>query len=491
MSLLIKNIQLIDGTGKSAAKTDVLVKNERIASIGNLSKYKARETIDGRGAYLAPGFIDINTTADRYLNLFSDPSQKSFLLQGVTTIIGGLCGISLAPLLYGSLRVIRERTGIKKINVNWHTFGEFMKVLSKKASGINFGTFIGERTIRHDIAGDSQRELTPNEFRVFKLILERALKEGAFGLSLGQDYSSSKISYEQIREAVRMTAKLKSVCGVHLPDYKQDVLSSVNEVVNLAKDSGARTLISHLEPIKGFEENYIKSVKLIESNTARADVYFDIHPNDLSTVPILELLPAWIKESGRVYDILKQLENPEIREKVIEELPKFKGEDIIILSAPGHGYLAHKSIKTFSHNRNLKMTQGLLVLIEITEARAIVSYRNINSKEARRSILSDRAIIASASASFLGTEESVFTQFLKLSEKEKILPLETAIYKITGLPAQVLGLKDRGVVRAGYFADLTLFRDGEIREVILNGKRVVKDGEYQNILAGKILKHKP
>ena len=104
--------------------------------------------------------------------------------------------------------------------------------------------------------------------------------------------------------------------------------------------------------------------------------------------------------------------------------------------------------------------------------------------------MSDRAIIASASASFPGTEESIFAQFLKLAEKEKILSLETAIYKITGLPAQVLGLKDRGLVRAGYFADLAIFRDAEVRDVVLNGKIVMRDGEYQNILAGKILKHK-
>ena len=488
MSLLIKNIQLIDGTGKSAAKSDLLVKNNKISAIGDLAKYRARETIDGRGAYLAPGFIDINTTADRYLNIFSDPSQKNFLLHGVTTIVGGHCGTSLAPLLYGSLKAIRERTGIGKINVNWHTFGEFMKVMVKKASGINFGTFIGERTIRDDIAGNSQRELTPNEFKVFKLILERALKEGAFGLSVGPDWPRSKISYEQIREAAQMTAKLKSLCALHLPDYKEEVLSSVNEVVNLSKDSGARTLISHLEPLKGFEESYVKSIKFIESNTARADVYFDIHPNDLSTISVLELFPTWSRNGKTTEEILRQLENPEICLKIIEELPKFKGEDIIILSAPGHEYLSRKSIKTFSHNRNLKMTQGLLVLTKITEARAILSYRNINSGEALRAILSDRAIIASASASFPGTEESVFAQFLKLADKEKILPLETAIYKITGLPAQVLGLKDRGVVRAGYFADLAIFRDAEVRDVILNGKIVVKDGEYQNILAGKMLR---
>jgi len=103
VTILIKNIQLLDGSGRPPVKADVLVKNDKISAIGNFPKYRADEIIDGLGAYLAPGFVDINTDSDHYLTLFSNPSQKDFLLQGVTTIIGGQCGASLAPLIYGSL----------------------------------------------------------------------------------------------------------------------------------------------------------------------------------------------------------------------------------------------------------------------------------------------------------------------------------------------------------------------------------------------------
>ncbi|MEK7495899.1 MAG: D-aminoacylase, partial [Patescibacteria group bacterium] len=103
MTILIKNIQLIDGSGRPAFKADVLVKKEKIHAIGNFSRYRANEIIDGMGAYLSPGFIDIDTESDHNLTLFSEPSQKDFLLQGITAIIGGQGGSSLAPLIYGSL----------------------------------------------------------------------------------------------------------------------------------------------------------------------------------------------------------------------------------------------------------------------------------------------------------------------------------------------------------------------------------------------------
>ena len=131
MTILIKNILLIDGANRPAVKADVLVKNERIAAMGYFPGYKATEIIDGMGAYLAPGFIDINASSDLYLTLFSNPSQKDFLFQGITTIIGGQGGISLAPLLYGSLDLNKFYANPYKINVDWQTMEEFLKTINR------------------------------------------------------------------------------------------------------------------------------------------------------------------------------------------------------------------------------------------------------------------------------------------------------------------------------------------------------------------------
>ena len=501
MTILIKNTQLLDGTDRPPVKADVLIKNDKISAIGNFPKYRADEIIDGLGAYLAPGFIDINTDSDHYLTLFSNPSQKDFLLQGVTTIIGGQCGVSLAPLIYGSLESVREWADISKINVNWHTVAEFLKVMEKRALGVNFGTFVGHTTVRQALAGETTRDLSRNELRIFNLILERALKEGAFGFSTGLGYRHSRrTSYSEIKALVGTVAKFKGIYATHLRDEKKNLLSSVNETIDVAKETGVKVLISHFRPLIGSGKDYEEALELIDKNTDKADVYFDIYPFGASTVLVSSFLPDWAQEGDKEM-ILKDIQTPGFKEKIIRELPRFKGEEVIIISAPGNEYLIGKTLKEFSQNRGLNIYEGLLTLMKLTNFRAVVFYKNINSRKVINALTHSRAIVASNSASF-GEPEGLkkvirpersyktFTKFLELAEKEKILPLETAIYKITALGGQkLLGLDRRGLIRDGWFADLVLFKDAEIREVILNGRRVVKDGKFQNVLAGRILKH--
>ena len=500
MTILIKNIQLLDGSGRPPVKADILVKNEKISAAGNFPKYRADEIIDGLGAYLAPGFVDINTDSDHYLTLFSNPSQKDFLLQGVTTIIGGQCGASLAPLIYGSLESIREWADINKINVNWRTVDEFLGAIEARRLGVNFGTLVGHATIRRDLAGETTRDLSRNELRVFNFILEKSLKEGAFGFSTGLGYRHSrKTSYSEIKALVETVAKFKGLYATHLRDEKRNLLSSVNETIDIAKETGAKVLISHFRPLIGSGKDYEEALSLIDKNTDKADVFFDIYPFDASTVLISTFLPDWA-QAGDKEVMLKDIQTPGFKEKILRGLPRFKGEKFIIINAPGNEYLVGKSLKEFSQNRDLTVYEGLLVLMKLTNFRAVVSYENISLKNVIKALTHNRAIVASNSASF-GEPEGLkkitrpersyrtFTKFLELAEKEKILAIGTAVHKITGLPAQKLGLDRRGLIRDGWFADLVLFRDAEIREVILNGRRVVKEGKFQDILAGKILRH--
>ena len=131
--ILIRSAKVVDGSGKPAYTADVLIQGDKITAVGYFPTKKADLIIDGLGFYLTPGFIDIHTDSDHSLDLFLHPDQKDFLLQGVTTIIGGNCGSSLAPLLYGQLESIQKWTDINQINVDWHTVGEFFQVLNRKS----------------------------------------------------------------------------------------------------------------------------------------------------------------------------------------------------------------------------------------------------------------------------------------------------------------------------------------------------------------------
>src|SRR5665213_2702405 len=184
MTLLIKNVRILGGAKEFPDVTDIFINDDKIAAIGNFSDKKADEVLDGQSAYLSPGFIDVNTDSDHYLTLFEHPGQEDFLRQGVTTIFGGMCGSSLAPLLYGTLESVRKWGGSEdRINVNWHTMAEFLATIDKRPFAVNFGTLTGHSTIRRSLAGDAVRELNKNELGVFLETLRKTLAEGAFGLS--------------------------------------------------------------------------------------------------------------------------------------------------------------------------------------------------------------------------------------------------------------------------------------------------------------------
>src|SRR3989344_5932270 len=184
--LLIKSAKIVDGSGiRQPYVADVLLNDGEISAIGKFPQKKADIVIDGLGFYLAPGFIDVDTDSDHHLTLFTNPIQQDFLLQGTTTIFGGFCGSSLAPLIYGSLKSIRKWTDTSQINVNWHSVQEFLKELSKLKLGVNFGTLVGHSTIRRSLIGEDFRDLTIPEIEAFKKIVKDSIREGDFGMSSG------------------------------------------------------------------------------------------------------------------------------------------------------------------------------------------------------------------------------------------------------------------------------------------------------------------
>jgi N-acyl-D-aspartate/D-glutamate deacylase len=486
MTVLIKNVQILDGTGKLPFKADLLIKNDKIAAVEEIIQYRANEVIDGRGAYLAPGFIDINSFSDRYFNMIFEPAQSNFIQQGITTIVGGHCGVSLAPLLNGPTGLIQELNSSKKVNLDWQSFQEFLGALSKRLNGVNFASFVGEKTIRFDLLKGETRRLVGNELKIFHLILERSLQEGACGISLSGNYIANA-SLKEIKLIADMVIKRQLSLSIHLPSYKENLLTSVERVINISKEYGVRIIINHFAPINGFEKQYQKSITLLENNSEKADIYFAINAKDYSILPAVMLLPKAMRDSKSITDIVNFLKFSEESITKHDNL-KLRGDSILILSAPQHQYLEQKTLKQISKSRNWTLVKTLFYLIYITQGRAVVAFKNLNQSLSYKSIISDRAVFSLVDASFPNCEEKFFLKLLKLAELDQILPLSLAIHKITGLPARILGLRDRGLIKVGYYADLVIFRDAEIRDVIINGKIAIRNGEYQNVLAGKVLK---
>lgn len=474
--LLIKNVKVVDGAGQPAYPADVLVNGDKIAAIGNFPNKKADEVIEGLGGYLTPGFIDINTSVDHTLNLFTDPDQKNFLLQGVTTIVGGHCGSSLAPLFYGSLESIRKWADITQINVNWHTFPEFLNALKKIKIGVNFGSLIGHSTIRRALIGENLRDLTEKELLVFEKTLGECLASGALGLSTGLGYAHShNVPYQEIKNLVKTLVKYDALHSTHLRNEKDEVFNSVNDTINLYKETGAKTLISHFRPLIGYEQNFEQALDLISKTTTKMDFHFDLYPFAASIIPIYTLLPSWAQR-GSLETMLQTISDAHQQSRIEKELPKFKNDELAVVHAPDNKYLIDKAI-----NR-----KNLLEIMNLTRLKALISYRNINLPLAEETIFSDKALVASNSGGLGERATQTFTRFLQLSQ-EKNFPLEKAIQKITALPAKKINLKNRGLVKESLFADLVIILNNKIQYVIVNGKIAVAKGELKQAQAGQII----
>lgn len=500
--VLIKGAKIVDGSGVEAPfAADVLLKDNRIAAIGKFPQKKADLVIDGLGLYLTPGFIDVNTDSDHHLSLFTNPEQQDFLLQGVTTIFGGLCGSSLAPLLSGSLDSIRKWTDTSQVNINWRSIGEFLKVLGGQGLGVNFGTFAGHSTIRRGLIKEDLRDLTSPELLVFKNLLRDALKEGVFGLSVGLGYAHGKrVPYSEIKELANLVAEANGVLAMHLRDEKEGVLASVEEAVRLAAETGVKIIINHFKPLIGFENDYRKAMELVHNVSSSVDIHIDNYPFNESVIPLYTLLPAWA-QVGNLETMLNYLNNPDVYERLLSELSKFNGNDIKIAEALGREYLLGKTVAQFAENQEISVPESILKLMKLTGMRAMVFYRNINLDLIVQNLDRDQVLIASNGASLPENAKILkhrrfyrtFPEYLGTVLRLKMLSLPQAIAKITSVPAKKFNLKNRGLIKEDFIADLNLVsvKSGsvEIEHVIVGGKLAVNNHSSTGILEGEILRH--
>lgn len=500
MTLLIKDVQILGGARPFPDRSDIFVSDEKISAIGNFPNKKADVVLEGQGAYLSPGFIDVNTDSDHYLTLFEHPEQEDFLRQGVTTIFGGMCGSSLAPLLYGSLESFEKWGDPSRTNVNWHTMAELLRVLDKRPLGVNFGTLVGHATIRRAITGDAERDLTKNELGVFSRTLASALAEGGFGLSSGLAYiHEKKTPYAELKFLAAIAKKSGGVYATHLRNTSTGILASIEETIKLAKETGIKTLVSHFVPVAGSEEKYEAALALIEALPPAMDFRFDLYPSSSSLLPLYMFLPSWAQKSG-VPVMLANIQDDWLAGRIKKDMPHLDEEHFIIAQAPGNDFLVGKSLAAVKEMYGEKDGREALIRLMIAmKLRGGILYRNLASHLAKRAMASPRSLIASNAPSFaartthdkqLKSERttSTFTQFLKMAEEEHLMPLQEAVAKITAEPARLFNLPQRGVVAEGNFADLTCFKGGEVIFTVVNGKVAMQNGEFRGVRAGKALR---
>ncbi len=473
MSLLIKGVQVIDGTAKEPFKADVLVQGGLISSIGEIRGRKADQVLEGLGHYLAPGFIDPHSRSDQSLSIFSDREQGVFLEQGITTAIGGQQGFSLAPVVYGWVESVHRFADKSGLNTNWNTMREFLDELRRFRLGINFATLVGYANVRGDING-GRKVLHQKEAKVLHKVLKDAIRQGALGVSCDMGLMGS---HKELNELIRLTGEQGAVCVVRISGQ---YTKAVKDVLEASKGSKARVVIDGLTPAKGLSKEFKDALALINKANEKHDLYrFIVQPHSVSEVHIRDFLPESLKHMS-AQEALHKLSQVKYRNAAKGEWQGVDFRNVRVGSAPTRHYLAGKTVVEIANNWDSSYIEAMLRLMEQSGLKATLIYENINDT-LRRGALSEKAALLTSNSDGLRTgggagvnEEalSAFPQYFRTVMSEGLVSIEEAVAKVTMNVAKYFNIPERGVLEEGRPADLVLLGkdDYGIRETILAGE---------------------
>ncbi len=521
-SLIIKNAKVIDGSGKNSSPEllDVAVEKDEIVNIGKNLSPKAHKVIDARGQVLAPGFVDLQNHSDSYWQIFDNPSLDSLVTQGFTTIVIGQCGASLAPLVSSNAPLAMQKWhSLEGANFNWQTFEEFLNVLSEKKYGANVASLVGYATLRRGIVGDEIRALEKPEVDAVKKILTESFKAGAFGLSSGLSYAHEIIiSQLELFELAKLVSQNKGLFSVHLRSESSEAIESVEEVLEIARSSDLNLKISHLK-IRGSAnwKNHTHLLEVLENAYHKGiRVHFDSYPYETIWQPLYSYLPKWAIEGGRNL-MLKHFSDPVQKNKILAYLNSsdVKWADIVLASTGNRLQFLGKTIGHVAKNLEISSEAAVLHVLEHAGSEVLVFEKNLDENSVEDFMYHPLGFVGTDGGGFSINQKDKLVhprcfgtapKFLKMALQSSKITLEEAIHKLSGGPAQKLGLLDRGLLRIGYKADMVLFGPEKISDkatyenpyqysegiehVLVNGVSVLSEGKLTGEMGGRVLRKK-
>ncbi|MDP1706574.1 MAG: hypothetical protein Q8L36_02025 [bacterium] len=486
-NLLIKNGLIVNGAGTPPEKNDIFIRNGKIVEIGNLKQVKAQTIIDAVNMIVVPGFIDVNSEIDHSLEIFSNPKQINYLRQGVTTVIGGNGGWSLAPIInefsLDFLTPGRQKPDNSGFNFHWQNVGEFLHRIFQNNLGVNFGTLVGYSNIRRALTRLAYRDLSEKELETSMKIITESVKEGALGCSLNfNEISENKIPFSEIRMLMKTLAKVKGLLAIRFSGHPENLFENFKKIIVAAKEEKVNLEFNRFQPFKNKKDEYSEIRKIIEESAASHLISFDCDFSDSAIVESRFFLPSPLNRSDR-RTILDSLGEKEWIKKIIENFRNFQGEEIIVRKTiKPFDFLNGRSLIEFAKSHDLSLAESFIRLMRLTNGRIDFFCKNIDEKEAETAALSVNSLISSSDD---GNDS--FEKFLKTAAA-KGLSIEKIIAKLTSLPAQKYGLNKRGAIRKDNFADIVILRDNKPVSVIVNGRLAINEGIPEKVLAGRALR---
>jgi N-acyl-D-amino-acid deacylase len=525
--LLIRGGLVFDGSGGAGRPGDIGIREGRIAAIAaSLADAPAGKVIDAQGLAVTPGFIDIKTHSDFTLPI--NPKADSKVRQGVTTEIIGHCGFSVAPALPGKVELLRDYLSPSApwLPFRQTTFPHYLDTFP--ATAVNAGMLVGHNTLRLMVMGMAARAPTAAELATMITLLQEALDAGALGLSSG--LFTAPGCYAQSDEMIALCHVLKRYHAgyfTHIRDESNKVIEAVEEAIAIAQTCGVHVEIVHLK-CSGMD-NWGKAahvLDLIRQAKARGlDVDCDCYPYAAGSNPLKNLLPQWV-QAGGVEAMLGRLAHARTRARIRSDIEReglnnwgrIPSWDCVQISiSPNLPDLAGRTIGELAAERGQNPIDTVADHLIADRAATRVLVNSISEDDITALVASDLALVGSdgncvASSGvvnqgmphprFYGTFPRIISRYVG---ERGVIPLELAVHKMTGATARALKLKDRGLLREAWRADLTLFDPVDFKDratyeqphqyptgrrttVIVNGALVVENATHTGALPGQVLR---
>jgi N-acyl-D-amino-acid deacylase len=489
---------LFDGTGAPGISADIGIKEGVIASIGTIAPSAGRRVIRAKGLFIAPGFIDIHTHGDSGIVSDQLKSAQNYITQGVTTLVTGNCG-----------------SGTYEV-------AQYFAKMRQQGAGVNIIHLVGHGTVRGAIMRSADRAPTPEELEKMKGLVDKAMREGAAGLSSGLFYAPG--SYAKADELVELARVVRPYGGIyasHIRDesnYTTGLKASIAEAIEIGEKAGVPVQISHIKALgKSVWGQAPEICRIIEAAQARGvKVTADQYPYHASSTSLAAAtLARWVEADGKTRERLKDPALlPRIKKEMADNIERRGGPDtLMIASYRARPEWEGKNLLEISRILGKTPVDAAIEMLSLGSA-SVISF-NMSEKDIeffmRKPYVatgSDGDIVEFGRGIPHPRSYAAFTHKIRLYVIEKkLIPMEQAIRAATGLPAGILGLKDRGLIKQGYAADLVIFDPATIADratyekphqyaagiqyVLINGKPAVDDGKMTGILAGKPLPLSP
>jgi N-acyl-D-aspartate/D-glutamate deacylase len=523
--LLIRGGLVIDGRGGRGVEADVALHEGRIVAVEPHLARPARRVIDARGQAVAPGLIDIHTHSDFTLPI--NPRAESKIRQGVTLEVVGNCGFSAAPALPGTAAMLRQylASSAPWLSFRDTTFADYAAAFPP--TSVNVILQVGHNTLRLMTAGLENRPLTVDELATMVRLLEEALAAGAWGLSSGLFTAPGNFAdAAEILALARVLQQHGAAYSTHMRDEADGVFDAVREAIAVAEATGVHVQIAHLK-LSGFD-NWGGAARLLAEITAARQrglpVDCDAYPYDTATNPLRNLLPRWVMEHG-IPAMLERLRSRDVRTRLHEEIARhgltnfgrIPSWDVVrVAISPQLPENAGRTLGDIARSRGLDPIDAVAdyIVADRGETRILItSMADADVHEITRApwvtVGSDGNALATSGVTsqgkphprYYGTHTRVLGHYVR---DLRLLTLERAVAKMTGVAARALGLADRGLLRPGAWADVVVFDPARIADlstyeephrypagvstVIVNGQVVIDGGDHTGALPGRVIR---